>query len=175
MDIKQTSVKDAQALSEFYRQNSDHLRIWEPRREEGFHSIEAWVKRLIVREQEQAEGRAAYFIACSANSGEIIATCSLTNIVQAAFQACYMGYSVAEEYQGKGVMKKLCHHVIDYAFNERQLNRIMANYMPKNHRSAALLKRLGFTKEGVAKRYLLINGRWEDHILTALLNPNNDS
>ncbi|MFB0585429.1 hypothetical protein [Aeromonas salmonicida] len=38
-------------------------------------------------------------------------------------------------------------------------------------RSAALLERLGFEREGYARDYLMINGRWEDHILTALLNP----
>ena len=44
----------------------------------------------------------------------------------------------------------------------------MANYMPINFRSAKLLHRLGFTVEGYAKNYLLINNRWEDHVLTAL-------
>jgi ribosomal-protein-alanine N-acetyltransferase len=96
--------------------------------------------------------------------------CSLTNIVRGPFQACYMGYSVSEKYQGKGLMKDLCLHVIDYAFNELGMNRVMANYMPDNHRSAALLTKLGFVKEGFAKNYLLINGNWEDHILTSLLN-----
>jgi ribosomal-protein-alanine N-acetyltransferase len=44
----------------------------------------------------------------------------------------------------------------------------MANYMPINTRSAKLLNRLGFKIEGYAEKYLLINGQWEDHILTAL-------
>ncbi|MGL4717164.1 MAG: 30S ribosomal protein S5 alanine N-acetyltransferase, partial [Aeromonas sp.] len=44
-------------------------------------------------------------------------------------------------------------------------------YMPANQRSGALLERLGFEREGFARAYLLINGRWEDHILTSLINP----
>ena len=68
-------------------------------------------------------------------------------------------------------MKKLCTHVISYAFDELGLNRVMANYMPSNLRSEALLNRLGFVREGVAKKYLKINGVWEDHVLTSLLNP----
>lgn len=70
-------------------------------------------------------------------------------------------------------MKALCQNAIDYAFKELSLNRIMANYMPINHRSAMLLKSLGFSKEGEAKRYLKINGCWEDHVLTSLLSPRN--
>ena len=68
-------------------------------------------------------------------------------------------------------MKRLCSHVINYAFNELGLNRIMANYMPSNDRSEALLNSLGFVREGLAERYLKINGVWEDHVLTALIKP----
>jgi ribosomal-protein-alanine N-acetyltransferase len=56
-------------------------------------------------------------------------------------------------------------------FNQLQLHRVMATYMTANQRSAALLKRLGFEKEGYAKSYMNISGTWEDHILTALVNP----
>jgi len=59
---------------------------------------------------------------------------------------------------------------IDYMFQSQSLHRIMANYMPHNHRSEKLLKRLGFTKEGIAKSYLKINGSWQDHVLTSLVN-----
>jgi ribosomal-protein-alanine N-acetyltransferase len=47
----------------------------------------------------------------------------------------------------------------------------MATYMTTNQRSAVLLERLGFEKEGYAKSYLNIAGTWEDHVLTALVNP----
>lgn len=50
------------------------------------------------------------------------------------------------------------------------MHRIMANYMPHNQRSGALLARLGFEREGYAKDYLLIDGKWQDHVLTALTN-----
>ncbi len=52
------------------------------------------------------------------------------------------------------------------------MHRIAASYMPHNKRSEAVLKHMGFEREGFAKDYLLINGKWEDHILTALHNPN---
>ena len=59
---------------------------------------------------------------------------------------------------------------IDFMFQEMALHRIMANYMPRNERSARVLQRLGFAIEGQAKDYLMINGRWEDHTLTSLIN-----
>ncbi|MBV1929757.1 MAG: GNAT family N-acetyltransferase [Gammaproteobacteria bacterium] len=83
--------------------------------------------------------------------GEIVATCSRTNIVRGPFQACNIGYAVSAPYQGKGLMRALCSYTISYAFDELRLNRLMANYMPSNHRSEVLLQRLGFTQEGAAK------------------------
>jgi ribosomal-protein-alanine N-acetyltransferase len=47
----------------------------------------------------------------------------------------------------------------------------MANYLPENRRSARVLEKLGFRKEGEAKHYLYIDGKWRDHILTSLTNP----
>ncbi|MBU2174850.1 MAG: GNAT family N-acetyltransferase [Gammaproteobacteria bacterium] len=171
MEIRFVSTDDAAFISDFYLRNEEHLHIWEPCREEGYHSTDAWTQRLQERERELAEGKSAHFISFNPIEMEIVALCSLTNIVRGPFMACHMGYAVSKRYQGAGLMKKLCDHAIDYAFSELQLNRIMANYMPCNKRSEALLRRLGFVKEGLAKNYLKINDKWEDHVLTALVNP----
>ncbi len=59
---------------------------------------------------------------------------------------------------------------ISYVFTELNMHRIMASYIPHNQRSGMLLKRLGFVVEGYARDYLMINGQWQDHILTSLTN-----
>ena len=66
-------------------------------------------------------------------------------------------------------MQEVLRAGIDWAFDELGLHRVMANYLPRNERSARLLTLLGFEREGYAKRYLNIAGVWEDHILTALV------
>jgi [ribosomal protein S5]-alanine N-acetyltransferase len=171
MIVRLVTMDDAKALQHFHLHNSEHLMPWEPLRPEGFHSLEAWQQRASARQAEQEAGLAAYFIGLAPENGEIIACCSLTNIIRGAFQACYMGYCIAESYQGKGLMYQMCLQVVDHAFETLKLNRVMANYMPSNARSAVLLDRLGFAEEGRAKKYLCINGRFEDHILTAKINP----
>ena len=172
MEIKLSTIDDALFLSKYYLENASHLQPWEPLIKEGYHAVEAWRERLLRREAEQKERSAAYFLAYEQNPREIIASCSLTSITRGAFLGCYMGYSVAKLYEGRGVMKKLCTHAIQYAFNDLGLNRVMANYMPRNTRSEKLLESLGFETEGLARRYLCINGKWEDHVLASLLNPN---
>ena len=72
--------------------------------------------------------------------------------------------------QGKGIMFEILSAAIPYIFFRLNIHRIMANYMPVNKRSGALLERLGFEREGIAKAYVQIAGKWEDHVLTSLIN-----
>ncbi len=170
MEIKLVSRDDAELLSKFYTDNADHLNPWEPNRDPNYHSYESWVSRVNDRVQVQEKGLSAYFIMLSPASKEVVSVCNLTGIMYGYFQACYMGYAIGKEHEGKGYMKKLCLHAIQYAFSNLKLNRIMANHMPRNTRSEVLLKSLGFTREGLAKRYIFINGQWEDHVLNAIVN-----
>ncbi len=170
MNVRQTQVQDAQVLLDFYQHNRQHLEAWEPKRDASFYSLEYWQTELNRRLRETAQDRGYWFAAIN-SQGQVVAVCSLTNIARGVFQAAYMGYAVAQAQQGQGVMTQLCQAVLTFAFEELKLNRVMANYLSENTRSGALLERLGFVREGVAQRYLKINGRWRDHVLTALVSP----
>lgn len=169
MEIVLTQVIHAESLSDYYLRNADRFTPWHPVVREGHHHVDAWKQRLHEREQDYQEGRAAHFIGME--NGRVIAACSLTNIVYQPLCYCHLGYSVDGEYEGTGNMSQLVRHVINFGFQTLRLNRICANYMPANTRSAKLLENLGFKKESLARRYLYINDRWEDHVLTSLLNP----
>ena len=56
------------------------------------------------------------------------------------------------------------------SFRTLGLHRIEAACLTANQASRALLLRRGFREEGLARRYLLINGAWSDHLLFALLS-----
>lgn len=169
MEIRLIKASDAAMLAKYHLQNAEHFGPWEPERTKDYYLLSQLKPRLSAIEKEQNDGKSAYFI--GTNGQEVFAHCHLSNIIYGPLQACHMGYGVAKEYEGKGVMTQVCIEAIDYAFRNLKLNRIMASYMPSNNRSAALLNKLGFSIEGVAKRYLNINGNWEDHVMTSLLNP----
>ena len=173
MELRLNEQGDARSLSEFYLGNASHFSIWEPQRESDFHSVDSWCQRLQDRKAEFDAGISAHFITYDTLVNKVVATCSLTNIARGPFQAGNLGYAVSKDYEGMGLMKQLCKHVIAFAFEELELNRIMANYMPNNFRSEGLLKSLDFEREGFARKYLYINGAWEDHVLTSLVNPLN--
>lgn len=169
--IVRTHVEHAAMLSRYFADNESHLQAWSPVVPNAHHSVDSWRRRLEDREREFQRGESVHFIGIDAAASQVIGTCSLSNIVRGVFQACHMGYSVAARYEGSGYMKQIVSYTIGYAFNELGLHRIMANHMPANERSAGLLKSLGFEREGYARDYLMINGRWEDHVLNSLLNP----
>lgn len=164
--------EDWAALSAYYQNNSAHLDPWEPRRGPDFHTKSSWHNRIELSRLERQDGRA---IKCTLRMREtqtLIGVCNFTNIVRGAFQACTLGYSLAAEAEGQGLMYEALSAAILYMFEIENLHRIMANYIPENRRSADLLQRLGFEIEGHARDYLHINGAWRDHVLTGKTNPN---
>ena len=99
-----------------------------------------------------------------------IGTVALSNIVRGGFQSCHLGYKLDETELRKGYMSEAIRGVVDFAFREIDLHRIEANIIPRNAASLGTVEKLGFYHEGLAVKYLQINGRWEDHIHMVIRN-----
>ncbi len=173
LHLTQPTMADLPAIIEFESKNKDYLLKWGssiladlPNNTSVAQVVQ---KRLETWQQEYDEGTAVRFCLKPIDEpGHIIGFCHFTQIFYGAFKACYLGYRIDQDYAGNGRMFEALEFCINYVFTELGLHRLMANYMPTNLKSAQLLQRLGFSWEGYAKNYLLINGCWEDHILTAL-------
>ncbi|WP_339060369.1 ribosomal protein S5-alanine N-acetyltransferase [Tepidibacillus marianensis] len=169
--LKLAEESDIPEIIDFYLRNKEHLAPFEPVRSEAFYTKEYW-KLIIDKSQEDflQDRSLRMFLFEKSNPTKVIGTVNFNNFVRGVFQACHLGYSLDEYAQGKGYMTEAIQLGIDYIFHELNLHRIMANYMPHNRKSGQVLKRLGFVIEGYARDYLMINGKWEDHILTSLTN-----
>jgi ribosomal-protein-alanine N-acetyltransferase len=160
----------AELIYTYYQENKSHIAPWEPERNETFYSFSSCRDRVTMAYTGFFQKQSVNFSILDSHESEIIGLCNFTNIIQGPFQACHMGYSIARKYEAQGLMSEAANAAIRYMFDTIGLHRIMANYMPHNERSARLLEKLGFKKEGYAKEYLKINGKWQDHILTSLIN-----
>lgn len=165
------AVSHADSVRTYLLENQNYLQPWEPLRHAAFFEPYAVAERLQGMAQRNIDQEALHLLLFSQASDEVIGVCNFTNIVRGAFQACHLGYSIAERCQGQGLMREGLAAAIEHVFQNLKLHRIMANYRPENTRSAGLLSRLGFQREGEARSYLQINGAWCDHVLTALINP----
>jgi len=111
----------------------------------------------------------AFFIWLEASRG-LVGVVNVSEIVQGCFRSAYLGYYAFVPFAGRGLMKEGLARVIAHAFQVSKLHRLEANIQPANRTSKALVKKLGFRREGLSPRYLKINGRWRDHERWAILS-----
>jgi ribosomal-protein-alanine N-acetyltransferase len=140
------------------RRTSRHfLAPWEPRPEPG--DADPFTRLLRARR----DARHVRFLVCARANGAIMGAIALNEIVRGPFQSCYLGYWIGHEFARRGFMTEAVALIVRHAFARLGLHRIEANIIPKNRASLALIRRAGFRREGLARRYLCIAGRWQDH------------
>ena len=171
ISLQAASRLRAEALQSYYTTNRGHLTPWEPLRPCSFYTSQSIENRLEAMEKQMRNESALHLLLFHRDSEQLIGDCNFTNIVRGPFQACHLGFSIAQDREGQGLMRECLKTAIGHVFGELGLHRIMANYQAENKRSARLLNKLGFEREGTARAYLKINGAWADHVLTSLINP----
>ncbi len=170
--VRMANYSDVAAVTQYYRHNRAFLAPFEPIRSEEFFTDFFWqvqLERSLMDFEQDHSLR--LFIFERTQPTVVIGSINFNQFFRGPLQACVVGYSLAEAKQGQGYMLEALTVGIRYVFAELNFHRIMANYIPRNQRSGNLLKKIGFIVEGHAKDYILINGNWEDHILTSLTNP----
>jgi [ribosomal protein S5]-alanine N-acetyltransferase len=164
----------AQSL-DYYTRNRAFLSEWNPTPPAEFYTLAYHQERLRNEINVMKEGRLMrfwIFKRADAAFTTAIGNLAFSNIVRGAFQSCHLGYQLDQREINQGFMTEALKRAITFAFDEMQLHRIEANVMPRNLRSSRVLEKLGFVVEGLARKYLKINGVWEDHIHYVMLNDN---
>jgi ribosomal-protein-alanine N-acetyltransferase len=110
----------------------------------------------------------AYLI-CRLEDRAIAGVANVSDIVRGNFRSAYLGFYAFSPLDGRGYMTEGIRLVLRHIFGRQGLHRIEANIQPDNVRSAQLVERIGFRKEGFSPRYLKIRGRWRDHDRWAIL------
>jgi ribosomal-protein-alanine N-acetyltransferase len=130
------------------------------------------------------EDRDAFAVRCSARQrerqlgtgygygifvdGDLAGEINLTAVQRGPFQSAYVGYWIDEKHAGNGYMPEALVVLAQFAFDDLHLHRIQISIIPRNSASRRVVEKLDIREEGVAHRYLEINGVWEDHIRYAL-------
>jgi [ribosomal protein S5]-alanine N-acetyltransferase len=171
LTVESINVAHAALLADFFLRNDAHLAPWDPPRPAGIGSASFWEAECERAVIEAIEGRVARWVFfMRGNKAQVIGRINYTQIARGPFQSCILGYAVDEAFERRGLMQEALAATIAHVFDVMQLHRIQASYIPANVRSGRLLQRLGFRREGVAPKYLFIDGEWRDHVITALLN-----
>jgi ribosomal-protein-alanine N-acetyltransferase len=156
---------DAEAALAYAVENRGFLEQWEPVRSDEWFTVEAQLADIRSTLADQTADRRYAFGVFS--EGELVGRIALSNVVRGVFQNAYLGYSVAERWNGRGFASEAVGVAVGFAFGELGLHRVQAAVMPRNAGSIRVLAKNGFREEGYAVGYLCINGVWEDHRIFA--------
>ena len=163
--IKSLADSDVDDFLKYLTRNRQWFRPYEPCRSEYYYTTAYW--RNVLSGKREKKLSDLHFVI----EGErVVGFITISGISGFPFYSGYLGYSLDHELWGRGFMTSALSVLIPHLFEHYSIHRLQANYMPSNSGSARVLEKLGFEVEGFAKDYLLIDGKWEDHIMTALLS-----
>lgn len=146
-----------------------HLEPFEPQWSHDELTFAAYNRRLVRYRRERLDRTGLAFFVLRASDRELVGGVTLSNVRRGVTQAGSVGYWTGMPFTRRGYASEALSAVLGYAFEDMELNRVEAACMPINRASIGVLERAGFRREGLARRYLRINGVWEDHLLLACL------
>lgn len=151
------------------RESRDFLTPWEPTWAHDSLTQQSFRRRLRVQQRERLAGTSSSFLIFERASDEVIGGITVADIRRGVAQACTIGYWIGRRHARMGYMSEGVAAVLDHIFESLRLHRVEAACLPDNVASRRLLAKLGFREEGLARAYLKIDGRWQDHRLFAML------
>jgi ribosomal-protein-alanine N-acetyltransferase len=163
---------DVEALVNLHRRNREFFQAYTPKRSEEFYTAEYQRKRIKDSLALMEEDKQYTFGIFLAATDELIGIVELTEVLRGPLQSCWIGYYLDHGQNGHGYTTEAVRLVVDYAFEVLRLHRIEAGVMPHNIGSIRVLEKAGFQKEGLNRKNVKINGKWEDHLHYAVVNPN---
>lgn len=168
--LRPLSVSDFPAWREVRRRNEAWLTRWEPTRMPGQPDViedrDAFAVRCSARQRERQLGVGYGYgvFVDGVFAGEV----NLSSVQRGPFQSAYVGYWIDEKQAGNGYTPEALVAVARLAFDDLRLHRVQIAIIPRNTASRRVVEKLGIREEGVAERYLEINGIWEDHVRYAV-------
>ena len=167
--LRYPRIADYLDWSKLRGESRDFLTPWEPVWADDELTRGAF-RRRIKRYQKETRLDSAYvFFVLRQSDDALLGGCTLSNVRRGVTQCCTLGYWIGAKFARQGYMTNAVKALVPFVFKTLGLHRIEAACLVDNEASKNLLARTGFRQEGLARRYLLINGQWADHLLFALL------
>jgi ribosomal-protein-alanine N-acetyltransferase len=168
--LRTPQMSDYPAWAELRASSREFLTPWEPLWAPDELSRASFRRRVrhYLRDLREDVGYALFIYATATNT--LVGGLTLCNVRRGVTQSCTLGYWIGADHAQKGYMTAAVRAVVPFVFDSLELHRLEAACLPTNAASIRLLEKTGFKREGLARRYLRINGAWQDHLLYALLD-----
>lgn len=164
LGLRPLTAADAPELHALIEANRDYLSRWLPWAAE---QEMAGTEKFIAEAQDQL-ARNDGFQVCLAPDGPIVGVVGFHSVDWTNRNAT-IGYWLADDHQGRGIMTTAVRALVDHAFDVWSLHRIEIHCAPANRRSRAIPERLGFREEATLRETELVGERWLDGVVYGLL------
>ncbi len=164
--LRPLAANDFRSWSEVRRRNEEWLTVGNgaARPTSSIRPPTAVRSRRVAeqRDRDRAAGSAYQFglFVDQQVAGEV----NLNNVIRGAMQSGTIGYWIDQRHAGHSYVAEAVVVVLQFAFEQLMLHRVEICIVPRNARSRRIMEKLAIREEGLAQRYLEINGTWEDHI-----------
>jgi ribosomal-protein-alanine N-acetyltransferase len=160
---------DYSAWADLRGASREHLVPFEPQWARDELSYGSYRRRLKQYQRDRAEDQSYAFFIIRDGDERLIGGLTLSNVRRGVSQSAALGYWIGQPFAGRGYMTEAVRTLLPHAFESLHLHRVEAACLAHNAASMRVLEKAGFEREGVARRYLKIDGRWQDHVLYAAL------
>lgn len=147
----------------------ERLVPWEPAWSRDELTRSAFRRRLRHYQRDLRDETGYAFFIFRREDQRLVGGLSLSNVRRGVTLAVTLGYWMGLPFHNRGYMSEAVDTVLPFVFGTLWLHRIEAACLPSNQSSVRVLEKCGFEREGLARRYLRINGVWQDHYLYAAL------
>jgi [ribosomal protein S5]-alanine N-acetyltransferase len=169
LHLRPPVASDYAAWAELRNMSRDHLTPWEPQWSRDELSRSAFRRRLRFYNREIKEDLGYALFIFRDFDHALLGGLTLSNVRRGVTQAASLGYWLGAPHAGRGLMTEAVATTLPFVFDELKLHRLEAACLPHNAASVRVLQKNGFQHEGLARRYLRIDGIWRDHLLFAIL------
>ncbi len=157
-ELRLPREEDAQKVFDLIDRERDRFEPW-MEWVHSFQTVEHELEFIRTRLAQQAVGSAIQFFVW--HKGRIAGSTG-TVVIDRENGAVEIGYMIFREFEGTGLAYRSVMALITHLVEVEGIHRIVAKVMPANTRSIDLVRRLGFTYEGVQRETYKLKGRYED-------------
>lgn len=169
LHLRVPQMQDYAQWAELRARSREFLTPWEPTWASSELTKASYRRRLRHYSRDLREDLGYAFFLFRNSDDALLGGITLSNVRRGVTQACTLGYWIGAPFANNGYMSLGVAALIPFVFDALRLHRLEAACLPHNVASKRLLESTGFTYEGLARRYLKINGIWQDHLLYALV------
>ena len=168
VELRLPELEEADAFLDLVVRNRDHFRPYEPRRPPAYFTLAGQRDQIAAARRQAQLGERFEFGVWEVGGQDLVGRISLGGISRGALQNAYLGYGIDSDHAGRGYATQAVGLAVGVAFGDLGLHRAQAAVVPENKASARVLEKCGFREEGLARRYLFLDGQWKDHRMFAL-------